>query len=327
MEFQQHEIPTPDGWTLAARRGLVASAGGSSAPAAGPPVVIIPGYGMNSFIFGYHPTGRSFMQALVEGGYDAWTADLRGQGDSRRTESVPRRLLPDSWGLREYAFVDVKAVLDHVARVTGHERVVAVGCSLGGALLYAYAARFGTSRLDRLVIMGGPLEMVDTHPLVTAAGFLGHAIGMVPMRGIRPLARQVLPFLVDRAPRALSIYLNSEIVDLSRVDVLTQAVENPKRQVNRELARWIRRRRLVVDGMDVGEGLRGLSLPTLIVVALGDGIVNPASCRSVRRYLAPDVVDELTVGGPDLHVAHADLFVSEVADELVFQPIVRWLDG
>ena len=87
----------------------------------------------------------------------------------------------------------------------------------------------------------------------------------------------------------------------------------------------MRRKSMVVEGLDVAEGLRGLQLPTLLVVALGDGIVNPATCRSVTPYLGQEQVQELEVGGPELHVAHADLFISELADEQVFQPIVSWL--
>ncbi len=324
--FQEpHAIHTTDGWVLAARRVLLGPEGGQG-PADGPPVVIIPGYGMNSFIFGYHPTGRSFMQALAEGGLDCWAADLRGQGGSKRQEGERGcPLCPQRWGLADHAFVDLPAIFDHVARVTGHDEVTAIGCSLGGSLVYSYAARFGGGRLARIVAMGAPLVMTDVHPAVALAGFLGIPLGMVPMRGTRVMARRALPLLARHLPGALSIYLNAEITDTSDPATLSRTVEDPKRRINRELARWIRLERLVLDGLDVAQGLRGLELPTLVVIATGDGIVNPATCRSVTPWLGADRVEELVIGSPDLHVAHADLFISRISDESVFQPIVGWL--
>jgi pimeloyl-ACP methyl ester carboxylesterase len=323
MDVERHNIVTADGWHLAARRVLLPGGHGPQ-PAPGPPLVIVPGYGMNSFIFGFHPTGRSFMQALAEGGLDTWTVDLRGQGGSsyqgRRCPWAPR------WGLAEHAFMDLPAVFEHICRVTGHRRLDAVGCSLGGGLVYAYAARYGGGRLHRVVAMGAPLVMTGLPPLARAAGYLGPPLGLLPMRGIRPLARYALPVLSRYARPLLDIYLNAELTDTSDPSTLSRTVEDPRRRINRELARWIRRRRLVLDGLDVAEGLRGLTLPTLVVVAMGDGIVNPPTCRSVIPFLGAGQVDELVVGGPDLHVAHADLFISRIADERVFGPIVSWLN-
>ena len=50
-----------------------------------PPVVILPGYGMNSFIFGFHPRGLSLEAYLASRGIEVWSVDLRGQGRARST--------------------------------------------------------------------------------------------------------------------------------------------------------------------------------------------------------------------------------------------------
>ncbi len=326
LQTEHHQISTPDGWLLSVRRALCEpqAPGEAARPADGPPLAIVPGYGMNSFIFGFHPTGRSFVEALRDGGSDVWCLDMRGQGESRYTGGgCPLRRL--GWGLAELAFTDLKCALEHIARVTGYERVDTIGCSLGGSLVYAYAARFHGERLGRVVAMGAPLLMVRPHPALRLASLAGPLLGLLPMRGTRRMARYGLPLLARHLPRALSIYMNADIVDTSRAAELCQTVEDPRRRINREVARWIRRGRLVADGMDVARGLRGLQLPCLLVIASGDGIVNPATCRSVTRYLGSEQVSELVVGDVALHVAHADLFVSDIADEQVFQPIISWL--
>ncbi len=319
MSIEPHLVPTPDGWLLALHRVLRPDGGG---PVAGPPVVVLPGYGMNATLFTWHPRGRSFVEALRDGGFDAWTVDWRGQGESRRD---PRGHASRTWGLREYAFVDVKTAIEHVCSATGRERVTAIGCSLGGTLVLAYGARFGTDRLDRFVAIGAPLLLEDPGPFVRATGLAGPVLAVVPLVGLRALAARALPIVARYARGPLSVYLDADHVDLSRPDLLARIVERPRRRVNAEIARWIRAGRLVVDGVDVAEGIRGRTLRTLLVVALDDGIVNPASARSVRRFLGEDQVDEITVGGPGMHVAHADLFLGDAADEAVFQPVVSWL--
>jgi len=318
MLSEQHLVPTPDGWRLSLRRTLR-----PDGPLPGPAVLVVPGYGMNSILFGYHPRGRSFLQALSDAGFDAWTVDFRGQGETRRDPAA--RASRRAWGLREYAFVDLPAAVEHVCATTARERLTAVGCSLGGSIVLAFAARFGTARLERYVGIGAPLLVEQPGMLARAAGLAGPALAVVPVLGVRTLAAHALPIAARYGRKPLSIYLNADLVDLSRPDLLARIVENPSRRVNAEIARWIRTGRFVVDGIDVAEGLCGLVLPTLLVVALGDGIVNPASARSVRRFLGEEQVDEITVGGPRMHIAHADLFISDVSDEAVFRPVVAWL--
>ena len=80
---------TPDGWNLTMRRGLAA---GRANP--GPPVLLVPGYGMNASIFDFHPRGTSFVQRLYEQGFDPWTVDLRGTSTS--TAPAPESAAPSS---------------------------------------------------------------------------------------------------------------------------------------------------------------------------------------------------------------------------------------
>lgn len=320
MRIERYSIPTLDGWTLAARRYVPEPELGDTPLVAGqPPVVIVPGYGMNSFIFGYHPEGRSFMQALAESGLDAWAVDLRGQGGSSRG-SASRW-----WGLGDHAFQDLPAVFEFIAETAAFPRIDVIGCSLGGSLVYAYLARYKPGRVRRLVAMGSPLRFVQPSAFIAAVGLFGDIPLAIPIRGTRALARKALPILVQRAPKALSIYLNADITDTTKANELAETVEDPQPGVNLELVRWLRRGRFVIDGMDVAQELVGLDLRVLIVLAMGDGISNPASCRTITPVLGREHVDELVVGGPELQVAHADLFISRISDEQVFQPVARWL--
>ncbi|HMV67246.1 MAG TPA: alpha/beta fold hydrolase, partial [Myxococcota bacterium] len=145
----QGPLRTPDGWTLLLRR---ASRGGR--PGDGPPILLVPGYGMNASIFAFHPEGHGLLEHLLGAGFDPWAIDLRGTS----TSAPPLRGAPAR--LRDQAWIDLPTALERVAHVTRQERVHAIGCSLGGALLYAHVGR-DAHRVDRLVTMGSPLAWSD----------------------------------------------------------------------------------------------------------------------------------------------------------------------
>ncbi|HHO49821.1 MAG TPA: hypothetical protein ENK18_02870, partial [Deltaproteobacteria bacterium] len=74
--LEPHTVQTPDGWRLSLIRVV------RPGVAPGPPVLFVPGYGMNAWIVQYHPSGRSFADVLLEHGFDPWGIDLRGTATS-----------------------------------------------------------------------------------------------------------------------------------------------------------------------------------------------------------------------------------------------------
>lgn len=311
------QLTTPDGWTLGLRRWW----GGGGAPRGhGQPVLFVPGYGMNAHIFGFHPEGPGFMEYLARRGFDPWAVDLRGQGDGRKTGLRRGRRIR----LAEQALVDLPLVLDHISAVTGHRRVHAVGCSLGGALLYTLLAHRGDQHIGRMAAVASPLRWDARHPVVSTFGLLGPVLGRVPMRGTRPAARLGLPVLSRLTPRLLSIYLTAEKLDLSHSRELVRTVEDPDHHISRQLAAWIRSRDLVVEGVNVRQALAKVSTPLLLITASADGIVPPATAQSVLGAIGGET-HHVHVGGPDDPWAHVDLFVGSGARQRVFRPVADWL--
>src|SRR5262249_21323836 len=71
--------PTSDGWMLDVRRHFMPEFLDTSLR----PLLLIPGYCMNTTPLGFHPSGPSMIEFLAGRGFEVWTANLRGQGDSR----------------------------------------------------------------------------------------------------------------------------------------------------------------------------------------------------------------------------------------------------
>jgi len=285
------------------------------------PLLLVPGYGMNTFILGFHPTGKSLEQYFVDAGFEVWSANLRGQGGSRRTGGR------SGYGFAELALVDLPTVMGVVRgkTKTGQDRIDVVGCSLGASILYTFLAHhLDDHGLGSLVSIGGPLRWDTVHPAVKIAFASPRLVSAVPIVGTRRLARVVLP-VVKHMPGLLSIYMNAAICDLSQADQMVRTVDNPNRRLNVQIAKWIAARDLIVDGRNVTEAMASIDRPLMCVLANADGIVTPESALSVRTAMPDGLVDVLTVGDDRTWFAHADLFVSEHAQERVFEPLRFWL--
>lgn len=311
-------IDNGDGWKLELRRYVDKSRLDPSRR----PVLMVPGYAMNSFILGFHPGGLGIADHLAAAGLEVWTVNMRGQGGAR-ADGKPAR-----YGLAELTLVDLPAAIDAVlgATHTDHQRLDLIGCSLGGSVVFAYLAHHSDDHpVGAVVSMGGPLRWDEVHPLIKVAFRSGRVAGAVPVKKTRSLARRVLPPVAKRMPSLLSIYMNTAQVDLTAADQLVNTVDDPVPWINRQMARWIRDRDLVVRGVNVSEALPSVRVPVLTVVANNDGIVPAPTALSVRDVLGEDQVDVLHVGDDERWYAHADLFIGERAHDEVFAPIDAWL--
>jgi len=309
---------TRDGWALHVQRTR-ARAG---IDAARRPLLIVPGYGMNGFIFGFHPRGTSLESHLASKGLEVWTANLRGQGRSRRER-------PDAPGptMQRYGEEDVRAVIELVLSrtETKHDELDVLGASLGGSITFVHLARGKVSeRIASVIAVGSPLRW-DEVPLFLRIPFASRRIaGLVKVTGARRFAERVLP-LVKHAPAALGMYMNASHVDLDAASELVRTVEDPDPTVNRDIAGWMKSRDLIIDGVNVTDAMGRVDKPLLLVVANRDGIVPEPVATSAGRAWGGRDVTTLRIGTDQDWYAHADLFVGHEAPTVVFSPIERWL--
>lgn len=310
---QRHLVDNKAGWRIALTRYAYAE------PTSGRPVLIVPGYGMNSFIFHFHPSGPSLVDTLAQRGLDVWTVDLRGQGRSIRARGSHR------YGMGELAEEDLGAAIAFLLAQTGAKEVDLVGCSLGAALAFAHVALRPDAPVHAMVSMAGLVTWRDAHPLVRVAFGSRRVAGLVRMKNTRRLARFALPALSRVAPSLLSLYLNARSTDLSQISRMVQTVEDPHPIVNREIATWIRYGDLVVRDVNVSAKVRSMTYPFLCVVAANDGIVPPATSRWTYDFIASPVKELLVVGDTETPIAHGDLFVSRGAQQKIFGPVADFL--
>ncbi len=283
------------------------------------PLMIIPGYGMNSFIFGYHPSGLSMETYLTRMGFEVWSVNLRGQGESRWRGGKRR------YGLKELAVEDLKAAVDFVVKTSRSEagRIDLIGCSLGGTLAYIYASFVQRHKAGSIVGIGSPLRWDKVHPILRLASLSPRMLEKIPIVGVREILRGIYPKLL-KSP-FVKLYLHPEIVDLSDPKILFNTVENPNRHINRQIAEWIKAKDLWLDEESLTDAFRKVKKPLLCVLANRDGIVPPLTALSPLEIAASKVKETLVVGDDSRHYAHADLFISRYSHDQVFKPVGAWL--
>ena len=310
-----HFVDDGAGWRLGLKR--VRPRDG----AVGRPVLIVPGYQMNSSVFGFHPNGLSLEAHLASRGLEVWSVDLRGQGRSVRTYG------DDRFGLEELAIEDLGAAIAYVRGVARAPKVDVLGCSLGTALAFAHLACVPGAEgvIGGIIAMGGVVTWAHVNRALRLVARAPWLVGQLRMRGTRRLARAALPVVTRVAPGLLSVYLNVASTDTSQPEGMVATVEDPNPVMNRQIALWMVKRELTVRGVNVSRELPRMKLPFLCVIGRQDGIVPPATSRELYEAIGSTDKTLLEVGDAATPIAHADLFLARRAQELVFEPMARWL--
>ncbi len=283
------------------------------------PVAIIPGYGMNSFIFGYHPHGLSMEDYFTQKGFEVWSINLRNQGGSKRNGGTVR------YGLEDLGTVDMRVATDFISSHSGSRtgKVDLIGCSLGGTLSFIYAALVRNNRAGSIVAVGAPLRWEKVHPLLKTICLSPRLIGLLRFPKTKEMIKILFPLFL-RSP-LIKIYLHKEMVDLSRKDILMETIEDPNRFLNREIASWVNNKDLVFDETNLSREFRKVKNPLLCVLANSDGIVPPLTALSAHEVAGSKIKETIVIGTDTLRFAHADLFISRYCHEMVFEPISNWL--
>lgn len=317
MELIRHLVSNNDGWKLELRQAWEPSKLRKDMR----PVAIITGYGMNTFILGYNPSGVSMEEYFAREGFEVWSINFRAQGGSLRVGGSR------NYGIADAALTDLRVAADYVIgnTRTGRDRLDLVGCSLGGTYVFTYVSLVPNNPVTAIVSLGGLLRWVNIHPAVRVIFGSPTLAGLVRVRHVRHAAKLFLPLITRFAPRLLEIYIHGNLVDMSKFREIVKTVEDPNPVLNRELSQWIINKDLVVNGRNITEEFRRLRNPLLCVIANGDGIVPPETARSAYDLSPARHKDVFVVGDDRLRFAHADLFVSRYSEEMVFKPIVEWL--
>jgi pimeloyl-ACP methyl ester carboxylesterase len=316
-----HFADTSDDWRVAVYRYR------PRAPLAGaPPVLLVPGIGMNALVFDL-ADDLSLARYLAAAGHDVWALDLRGRGWSTRPRMFSQYRY--DWSFDEYVERDMPAAIDAVRRATGAPRVVLVGYSLGGVVTYGYLGGAGRERADvaAAVAIAAPVTFT----------FQQRYLRFWPLRKLRWLRhRQLMRLLAPLAGywQPTTVQLVHNAANLSG-EVLRRVMANVAVSFARnellQLSDWIDGDvlRSIDHRRDYRKDLAGVQVPMLFIAGNRDLLAPPKAMKAAHDAIgSPDKTFAIASRGKGLEAnyGHLDLMVGERAADDIYPVIRKFLD-
>jgi pimeloyl-ACP methyl ester carboxylesterase len=288
------------------------------------PVLLCHGLAANHTNFDFDPP-CSLAHAFAEAGFEVFTVDWRGAGDSR----------PARWG-RRFAFdfddlvdQDAPALLGHALAAAGAPQAFWVGHSLGALVGYAVVGK-GEPRLRGLCALGAPVYFRYTGWLarlmrlglwlawpmafhqrwasIGLAPFLGHVTLPLTDALINPqaIAPRVLRKVYANLVSSMGYRLLHQLADWSAHDVFRSR-----------------------DGrVDYRARLRSVDTPVLVLGGSRDALASPKAVLGQGELLGSGDKTVMLFGtenGDALDYGHGDLLFGERAPQEVYPRILRWV--
>lgn len=314
--LRQLEARTADGWSLAVWHRP------AEVRRFREPVVLCHGLGNNHRLFEFLPQA-SLARALSRLGFEVFSVDLRGVGQSRPPHEGPHEATVD-----DLIVFDVPAVVQAVLRDAGAERLFWVGHSMGG--MVALAGLPGLApHVAGLCTIGTPIFFERRSLFLHALrlGGLAGPWGQVPVQWPAELAA---PFAGVSQPPLARISIHFENVTRPALRALMASVMAPIfTGVFRQLAGFIER--------DVFESLRhedyrarvqAAPYPLLVMGGTADQIAPPTAQERLHALAAGPDKTLVLLGrahGQAEDYGHGDLIVGTHAPAEVYPRVGEWL--
>lgn len=326
---------TADGWDLALYHYRPTSPLPGKAP-----VVLCHGMALNSYFWNLTDQNH-FPRFLASRGYDVWTVDLRGYGQSRLRQRYQgytgfdlQRHDPTRWTVDDYVHFDVPAILATVRERTGADAVTWIGHSMGGMVMYGYLTTAeDASAVKEFVAVGAPVFIPQPpndilRDMEQSEGLLNVLLAI----NVRGPARTFAPaaWMFD-TPLAL-LYYNARNMDPGTiVRLYANAFEDIPPGVSGQMLRMVRSGEFEsADGSLVyAKMLDKVHCPVLLLCAKGDNLATEwAVLEAYQRVGSADKSYRLfgVANGYVADYGHCDVVTGKRAREEVFTYIGDWLD-
>jgi pimeloyl-ACP methyl ester carboxylesterase len=327
--------PTADGWDLALYHYRPAKARPDKAP-----VILCHGMALNNYFWNL-TVENHFPRFLTDRGYDVWTVDLRGYGQSRLHERYQgysgfdlQRHDPTRWTVDDYVRFDLPAILATVCERTGAEGVTWVGHSMGGMVMYGYLATAeDTGKVKEFVAVGAPVFIPQPpndilRNMEESEGLLNVLLAI----NVRGPARTIAPAAwMFNTPLAI-LYYNAQNMEWATiVRMYANAFEDIPPGVSAQMMRMVRSGEFQsADGSLVyAKMLDKVQCPVLLLCAKGDNLATEwAVVEAYQRVGSADKSYRLfgVANGCAADYGHCDVINGKRARQEVFTYIADWLD-
>ncbi|HVO31923.1 MAG TPA: alpha/beta fold hydrolase [bacterium] len=320
-----HWARTSDGWRLPMGRYLPKVARVSKEP-----VILCHGMGANRYNLDLNER-HSVARFLAARGFECWVVELRGSGITHRESSGRRHY---RFTFDDYITGDLPALIAKAKEVSATERVLWVGHSKGGIVMYAYCGLQKREDVAGVVAIGSPAGFPHFSPLERSLLSRGHHLLLHDGVYTEPFLRWLAP-LGGRGLLPMHYMARQENMDPEMAGwAMANLLGNVSRAVLVQFARWIRTGELTsFDGsIDYRKGLEKSEVPFLLIAGSRDLLVAPAAVELARDAMvaarARGAVEYVIAGretGFREDYGHGDLVLGRHAPDEIFPRIEAWL--
>ena len=349
VQVADYRARTTDGWELELKRFRLKDAPGLTSPDRFPVVLC---HGRTSNGRYWDLTARlSFARYLAERGYDVWVPSLRGCGSSTKPgfvvlrEMMRLRLdntdqllsfpkIADSfkfnWTFDDYAFDDIPAIIDAVKEHTGAFKVVWIGHSMGGMIMFPYLEHSGRDDVAAFIALASPVYMPqppnDLYKLLVDNPRL-FQLSTAIVNNQLPAAWGAL---TGKEIQAAFFYSPPNMEPGATRQYLREVTEDTTTGVTAQMLGLLGTGHLrSADGkIDYTADLNRVKVPMLFVSGKADNMCEPACVRySYERVGSPDkTYRELGLANNySADYGHLDIILGKRSPEEVFPFLLDWL--
>jgi pimeloyl-ACP methyl ester carboxylesterase len=308
---QRIDVTTADGWTVTAWHRPAARRRSSV------PVVLCHGLA-NNHAFMEFRGDQNLAKFLSEVGFDCYSLDLRGAGDTRAPDEGPWDATVD-----DHVRFDLPALVDEISRRSGSRQVVWVGHSLGGVVALAAASSGLRDRFAAIVTIGSPVFFSFPRRLTW---LMRLACWLAPWGQFNATALKVIAPFAGRAPAPRIAHATANLDNLTPLAqrYLVANVFAPMwKGVLTQLRDWVLHDafRSSDGATDYRAGVETLRMPMLVIGGTLDHLAPPAATQRYFELVKSERRELSLFPG----YGHGDLVVGARANLEVYPVVERFL--
>ncbi len=317
-----HLVRSQDGWRIALYRYPAAPRRYET------PVLLCHGLGANRFNFDLGHKA-SLARYLQREGFEVWSIDLRGRGNSVRPprgNGCPR----NAPFFDDYVREDAPAAIRHVLGQTGASRVHWVGHSMGGLVLYALLQGEGAASIASGVAIGSPASFAHARKR-SLVYVLSQALRFLPRMHLSFLAAGAAPLVAHiRFPRE-GLFVNRKNVESIVIErALCHLVADISGGEIAQSLDWMKSRefRAYDKVTSYEEDLAFVRQPLFLIAGAKDFLAPPESVAAAYERIGSEKKAFLILGrqqGEEHDYGHGDLLIGKNCSREVFPRIRDWL--
>lgn len=315
-------VSTEDNWNLSVYHYRP-----SGSPKYPFPIVMSHGFAGSKLSFDLG-VGHSLARYLADSGFNVFTLDLRGRGQSWPSSGPDRKL---QWSFDDFVTKDLPAVMAKACDISGASEGFWVGLEMSGQVLYAACISRTTDQVRGAVTLGSPVFTPSSAhvPGITATPRVQFK-GRIPFKAGARLGGPILA--ATHSSQLETSFRPANTDPLVTARFMWNGVFDESSAIAEQFLDWVENKTMRdrAGTIEWSDHLDEIKLPLLIMAAAHDLQRPPEATR--ETYEAFGSLDKTFIlagkeSGYSVDFGHDDLISARAAKEEVWPQIRDWLAG